>query len=114
MEVPGHPGIVAPYARWLDEQVTLSADEVLAAEKGGSAPAKVEAEDFLRLLLGPGPRPTTEIEAEAKQAGISWATVRRAKSSLGVLSRRAGGLGEEGYWEWSLPLVGRDRAGAED
>ena len=45
----------------------------------------------------------TEVKSEAEAAGVSWATVRRAKSSLGVASQRIGGPGAEGYWEWSLP-----------
>src|SRR5262249_48352390 len=40
---------------------------------------QTEAEEFLRHLLGDGPRPAKDVEAEAKEAGIAWRTVNRAK-----------------------------------
>jgi putative DNA primase/helicase len=75
-------------------------------------PERTEAEDFLRDVLADGPRPSTEIEAEAKGAGISWRTVRRAQKALGIKPyRKAGagdGLGKSERWYWSLPGSGSE------
>lgn len=62
--------------------------------------ARGEAMDFLVGILSDGPRPCTEIMAEAKQLEISDRTLRRAKSELGVRSRQqVGGEGKRcHYW----------------
>ena len=62
-----------------------------------------EAADVLASILAGGPVGAKEAQAEARQAGISEATLRRAKSALGVTARRTGGLGSAGRWEWSMP-----------
>jgi putative DNA primase/helicase len=62
--------------------------------------------DFLRDVLEAGPLPTKEIEAEAKDAGISWRTIKRAKKDLGVEAYRepsAEGAMRGGQWWWRLP-----------
>jgi hypothetical protein len=63
-----------------------------------------KAVDFLGEQLAAGPMTSEEIRTRAKDAGFSWATVRRAKGQLGVLSMRKseGGAGA-GEWLWSLP-----------
>jgi hypothetical protein len=63
-----------------------------------------KAVDFLREQLAAGPMTSEEIRKRPKDAGFSWATVRRAKGQLGVLSMRKseGGAGA-GEWLWSLP-----------
>jgi hypothetical protein len=61
-----------------------------------------DAMAWLVQLLGNGPMPASWIEQAASEAGHSWATVRRAKADLGVVSDRIG-FGAEGRFEWSLP-----------
>ena len=59
-----------------------------------------EAKSFLLLELAEGPRPQKALERDAVRAGISVATLRRAKSALGVRSR------PDPYskaWYWRLP-----------
>lgn len=74
--------------------------------------ARESAEDFLRDELADGPRPVRELQAAARNAGIAWRTVERAKASLGVEARRDG-FG--GPWRWSLRSDGRiDRQAAND
>jgi hypothetical protein len=56
----------------------------------------------LETLLAKGALCTLEIRAQAKDAGISWASVRRAAASLGIVVTREG-FGRNGIWKWHLP-----------
>src|SRR6516225_8896064 len=112
------PGdIIGSAIFWDSQRVSCTADQVLAANENASdRPAQTEAEDFLRDLLRDGPRPAKDVEAEAKEAGISWRTVNRAKKTLGVVAERKAergdGLGRSGRWYWSLP--GSTNSAAKD
>ena len=90
---------------WDSTPVTVSADEALAPVMGRAKlqPALTDAEDFLRLLLGAGPLPAKHVKAEASDAGVSGASLRRAADSLGVKRRRTGGIAGAGRWIWELP-----------
>lgn len=60
--------------------------------------AREDAEEFLRNILVPGPASSRHVEEEARRAGHSMATLRRAKKALGVVSvKTAGG------WVCQLP-----------
>ena len=66
--------------------------------------ARTDAADFLAELLERGPLPTRKVKAEATQAGVSWATLRRAATSLGIRPQKVGKPGDkEQHWEWRLP-----------
>ena len=100
--------IVASAITWESERIARTADEILAANRDGNeTPERSEAEEFLRTILSNGPQPATEIEAEAKGAGLSMRTVRRAQKGLGIKPYRKAesgdGLGKLGRWYWSLP-----------
>jgi len=72
------------------------------------ADARREAEDFLAALLADGPVPKATVEEEAKAANISPGTLRRAKSSLGVIAERENlvrGERGSGRWVWKLPAI---------
>jgi hypothetical protein len=79
-----------------------SAREILAKAEdlSDTAGARQEATEFLRDFLKGGPKPAKAVQAAARDAGHSWATVRRAKKELGVKSAK-GWDGES--WMWSLP-----------
>jgi hypothetical protein len=96
--------IVASSVVWESEPVTISADQALQAadDRGGGGGAGADAEEFLRDALADGPIAVKDIQTEAKAAGHSWATVRRAKDRLGVIVERDG-FGSEGKWLWRLP-----------
>lgn len=98
-------GIVAPCIFWDAIPVTITANEALnTSHEYGSAPARNEAEGFLQELLAAGTMPVKQIEAEAKAAGLSWRTVKRAKDTLGIKASKAG---LDGGWFWTLPEGGQ-------
>jgi hypothetical protein len=95
------PGIVASYVAW-GAAVEGSARDLLTdpnVDDGGEKPALESATDFLRQVLGDDVVPSKAIEAEARDAGIAWRTVRRAADELGVKKRR----GDGGKWYWTMP-----------
>jgi hypothetical protein len=93
----------AAVVAWESDAVTIRADEALAAqERQGEKreKGKVEASaDWLCGQLRDGPQPKLELERRAREAGMSWASVRRAQHVLGVRPRKCG----EGPWLWMLP-----------
>ena len=73
----------------------------------GDSRAVSESKGFLQDMLTAGPMPQKAIMAEAQGAGISPATLRRAKDGLGVQAvRRPGDSGTEGAWWWRVPERG--------
>lgn len=77
----------------------LTAGQILAPEVEDGALS--EARRFLRELLSEGAKPAGEVEEEAKAAGISASTLRRAKKALGI---KVSKVGFDGAWYWSLPV----------
>ena len=113
--IVGKPGkgIVASSVVWESGHVETTADQALHATEaqGGDReqPASVEAKEFLEAILGKGPASSKQIRNEAKEAGLSWATVRRAKKALGVKSCKSD---MTGGWQWELPKVLNSAEGA--
>lgn len=96
-----------PAVAWEHEPIELNADDALAGERDscGGRTERDDAADWLRDLLAHGPRPAREVEREARDAGYSIATVRRAKAAIGVVSRKPA-FGDP--WEWTLPAPAED------
>ncbi len=101
-----------PRIEWEREPV-LGVD-VEAALRGPLADdersGRQEAVDFLRAELADGPRPAAEVQRSARDYGIAPRTLDRAKKELSIISRRQGGTGERGHWEWALPEEDAGRA----
>jgi hypothetical protein len=87
---------------WEPEPVTITANEVLAANGGSkkNTLAVEEAEAFLNGLLADGPVPSKTVASEAEEVGLASATLRRAKANLGIKSYKDG---MEGGWFCALP-----------
>lgn len=62
--------------------------------------AVVGAEKFLHACLEMGPVPEKELKEKAKAEGLSWASIRRAKSILEIESHSDGFQGKH---SWKLP-----------
>lgn len=88
--------------QWEPEPVTITANEALAAgvPSGRDPTATEEAMSFLKDLLAEGPLSVNDVKSETEAAGLSWATVTRAKTTLRIKPVKAGmGAG----WFWALP-----------
>lgn len=102
-----YPDILATYARF-GEAIEGTALDILGEveetneDKQINAGALKSAQDFLIELLSDGRVEKNQIQVEAKGAGCSWATVRRAKNKLGIVSKRDIGV-KDGPWFWMLP-----------
>lgn len=84
---------------WLGES-HVAAYQLAGNDGGEDGPALQEARDLLLDLLTAGPMSAKEVEDQAKAARISLRTIQRAKSQLGIKSRKSG---YDGGWQWVLP-----------
>lgn len=103
-------GIEASYIAW-GAAVKGNARDIFAESSddqpaSSAASAVDEATSFLREVLKDGPSPTKYVSTEAKEAGLSWRTVRRASDDMGVIKRR----GHEGTWYWEYPNLSNQLA----
>ncbi len=81
-------------------QTDLKADQLLCAPADPEERSALdEAKDFLLDALQDGPRHSAAVKKEARKAEVSEATLRRAKTTLGVRAKKEG----DGSWSWSLP-----------
>ncbi len=80
----------------------VQADDLLStrAEDREERGAREEAREFLLELLAAGPVKAKEAQRQAKEAGISPASLRRVKTAAGVMSRKGF---VDGEWTWTLP-----------
>jgi len=95
----------------------LTAARILAAEDSGDGKSAIdEAKDFLRDELADGPVEASLVLRYAREAGLSEITVKRAKSMLGVITRRQGETGKRGggKFTWELPKGLEDQTDLED
>lgn len=60
-----------------------------------------EIDEWLGRLLSSGEMKSTEVFANAKEAGISIESLRRAKKRAGIRTIKHGFAG--GDWRWALP-----------
>jgi hypothetical protein len=91
----------APCLLFEPEPVTISADDALAGAGTGPRP-RDEATEWLRALLADGPVPAAQVWEEAKAAGFTEVTCKRAKRQLRVETYKPKGS-LAGGWMWRLP-----------
>lgn len=107
-------GIETTRVLW-GERIEGSARDILAdVESTGDDGQRSELEeacDFLRDTLQAGPVPTRQIKSEAADAGLSWATVRRAQKAIGAEAVKEGGRLGDGkqQWVWQLSAEGAQK-----
>ena len=95
--------IIDGAVEWETERVTITADEALSnfgrnyAKKGE---ALEDATAWLQMKLADGTAiPQSEITKDAKEAGIAYGTLRRAKDAIKVNAVREPSCGR---WLWEL------------
>lgn len=99
-------------AEWETGQVNLTANDVLGGSEVREGRSEIrEAMEWLRDLLGSGSVAQKKIRNSAEAAGLSWATVRRAKDALGATARKSG---YHAGWEWRLEHVEPEDAQPRD
>jgi hypothetical protein len=81
------------------ESVSVPVDAVLESEGAAQRSERLEAMDWLRDQLTNGPIAQRKLKDDAKAERFSWATVRRAKDALGVITEKSG---YQGAWQWRL------------
>ena len=110
-------GIVGSSVAWETESVTITADQALQAadDRSGGGGAGADAEEFLREALAGGAVAVIDLKADAKEAGLSWATIRRAKDRLGVAVKRESHCRDgAGRWTWALSIPARCSSRLQD
>ena len=87
---------------WERDPVHANVNDILGANTPAAEDRtkRDDAAEWLRELLADGPLSAKDVERQVKQAGLSWATIRRAKDSLGVKTAKTR---FDGGWEWALP-----------
>jgi hypothetical protein len=85
----------------VDVDVLLSGPALDKAERR-------EADAWLRDLLADGPMQSREIQNAAREAGLAWRTIERAKRRLGIEAELMG-YGTAGRWYWRLPETATHR-----
>jgi len=98
VEADRSDGTEVSRVEWRGE-TSATADDLVADPADPTA--KDEAGTWLAAALAGGPRKQAELLAEAKEAGISERTLRRAKEAIGVKADRLDG--QTGAWSWLLP-----------
>ena len=96
-------GIHTSVVEWLDE-TDKSADELMSVPDHEQArtPAVREAEEFLQQALRDGPVKAKELFQHGNEAGITKISLKRAKTILGIESRKRG-FGKYSDWQWMTP-----------
>jgi putative DNA primase/helicase len=100
-------GIVTSRISWgmpLDgsaRDILAEAERTDDSEDAGGALAA--AEKFLHDVFADGPLAARDIYRQAREAGHSEMTIRRAKDALGIAAQRTG-FGSAGAWRWALPI----------
>ena len=93
--------LVLPVVEADAEQVLGGGRSDDRAERRDTEAERRDAEAFLREVLADGPVPSKEVMADARANGIARGTLVKAKSSLGVQSKKRG-FGSDGEWVWVM------------
>ena len=90
----------APVVMWESTPVEIDINEALSSESDDLRSERDDAVEWLESELYHGPVSSKELQAQAREAGHSWSTVKRAKKELGVVAKKNG---MRGGWEWYHP-----------
>ena len=91
-----------PRVVWESGTVEADLDDVLQPAGAHRGTVRENTEKWLRELLANGPLLSKEVDEAANAAGLTHATLRRAKTALKVKATREG-YASNGQWKLSLP-----------
>lgn len=90
--------------RWTGASDLTAARMLLVASSDEERGNIGEAAEFLHEILSDGPQPASAVKAAARHAGVSEATLRRARNRLGIRPIKRGQPSTERQcWVWELP-----------
>lgn len=96
------PALGAARVVWEGESTWSAASLLLDADDRAGGPSSLgAARQWLRETLADGPLPAKELEAEAREMGISLRTYRQARKLEGIVARKEHTL--HGQWVVALP-----------
>jgi hypothetical protein len=98
---------------WEPDPVLVEADALLrhvSRQSEGDddremAGEREEAKAFLQAFLADGPALANDVMSQARKLGIAERTLQRAKTALGVASRKLQGIAGGGAWVWEIGKV---------
>jgi putative DNA primase/helicase len=89
-------------------QTDIDPNDVLSQQQARTrSPKLMEAMDFIEDQLSDGPQQQNNIVKQANDAGISWATLRRAREELGGESEKIGFQGASRWYsadQWKMKI----------
>jgi len=94
--------IKTSYIDWVGISA-LTAAELLNPPRSSRPSVVDDAKSFLEDELAKGPKSVNDIRSSAKAAGLSWASVQRAKKELVINSTK---LADQ--WQWTLVFGGKN------
>jgi len=106
-------GIATSRVVWKDP-VDGNASEILneyeSIDDGDEKSELKDAERYLLELLESENVPAKKVQSDSKNAGFTWATIRRASKSIGVKKIKSG---MDGGWYWSFPRATQNHEDAQ-
>lgn len=101
--LPKHLEVSSSVVKW-GQKLEGTAKELLErtgkSDSDGHISLMQEAKEFLKSMLEKGPVSPVEVLKESEEAGFSDATIRRAKKSLDIESKKIGA-----HWVWQLKMI---------
>ncbi len=90
----------APVVMWESDPVNVDIEEALSTASYEFRSERDDAIDWLKTELKGTEINSKELQKRARDAGHSWATVRRAQKELGIKPKKRG---IDNAWVWKMP-----------
>lgn len=97
------PGSDVARVAWEGEIAMSTVAMLDAAASENDRSSRMEARAWIIDQLRDGPLPSKDLQASARNDGISWRTLERVKNELGIKAHRDR-FGNNGKWVWTLPV----------
>lgn len=97
------PGSDVARIAWEGEIAMSTITMLEGVESENDRSSRMEARAWLAEQLSNGPTPSKDLQINARNDGVSWRTVERAKHDLGVKAQRDR-FGNNGKWVWMMPV----------